>query len=287
MRIIEQVDEITETARGWLSGGKVGFVPTSGRLHEGSLSLVRTAHHECEISVVSIFACPDQPGLDEDPLPKSGTLEQDLEHLRVTGVDLVFIPRVEEIYPPRFSTYVIPSGSVAERLEGASSPGYFRSVATMMTKLLQLIRPDQVYLGQKDCQQVAVIRQLVRDFNIDVSLRVLATVRDSDGLPLSSRNARLSTSERQAAQMLYHALLMGKALIEKQEYQAGIIEQVIADAIASVPLVTLEYMAVCDPETFLEQPEVRPGTLLAIAAHVGTTRLIDNILWREDKSWQL
>lgn len=285
MRIIQQVDEITETARGWLSGGTVGFVPTMGRLHEGSLLLVRTAHQECEISVVSIFANPKQLGWDEDLGPVC--LDEDLELLKATGVDVVFIPREEDIYPPYFSTYVIPSGPLAERLEGASSPGHFRGIATSITKLLMLIRPDRVYFGQKDAQQVAIIRKLVRDFNIDVSLRVLATVRNSNGLPLSSRNSRLSPTEQRAALVLYHSLLAGKALVDQQEYRSEVIEGAIVEFVSAEPLISLEYVAICEPETFQDLPEVRPGTLLTIAAHVGTTRLVDNIFLREDGTWQI
>lgn len=287
MRIIQQVEEITETARGWLSSGTVGFVPTMGRLHEGSLSLIRAACQECEISVVSIFANPKQLGWNQDWSQTPLFLEEDLEQLRAAGVDVVFIPREEDIYPPYFSTYVIPSGPLAERFEGAISPEHFRGIATSITKLLLLIRPDLVYFGQKDAQQVAIIRQLIRDFHIDVSLRVLATVRDSEGRPLSGRNSRLSPAEQRAARLVYQSLLAGKALIEQHEYRSAVIVQAITDVVATEPLISLEYVAICDPETFQELPEVRPGALLAIAAHVGTIRLIDNILLRGDGTWQI
>lgn len=179
MRIIHDLDEMTETARGWLAGGSVGFVPTMGCLHAGHLTLVQAAQQECEVSVVSIFVNPLQFDRQDDFLNYPRDLPQDLQALSTAQVDIVFIPRVEDMYPASFSTYVTPSDSVTERLEAIRNPAYVRGVATIITKLLQLVRPDIAYFRQKDVQEVTIVRQLVRDLNIDVNLRILPTVRDS------------------------------------------------------------------------------------------------------------
>lgn len=282
MRIINNLDEMTETARGWLSGGSVGFVPTRGHLHAGHLALIQAARQECEISVVgiSVDSAHSDPG-------EAYSLTQDLQLLTTTNVDVVFLPRAGDMYPPDFSTYLTLTGPLMERLEGARHPNYLRDIATHVTKLFQLVRPDIAYFGQKDAQQVAVIHRVVRDLNIDISLRVLPTVRESDGLAVASSNALLSPAERQAGTVLHRALLAGKALIESGERRPVIIEKAVADLVASETAVTLDYAAACHPDTFAELQLITPGTLLVIAAYVGKTRLIDNILWRSDDRWLL
>jgi pantoate--beta-alanine ligase len=284
MRIINNLDEMTETARGWLSGGSVGFVPTRGHLHAGHLALIQAARQECEISVVSISVDPAHadPG---EAYPQY--LTQDLQLLTTTNVDVVFLPRVGDMYPPDFSTYLTLTGPLMERLEGTRHPNYLRDIATHVTKLFQLVRPDIAYFGQQDAQQVAVIHRVVRDLNIDISLRVLPTVRESDGLAVASSNALLSPAERQAATVLHRALLAGKALIESGERRPAIIEKAVADLVASEAAVTLDYAAACHPDTFAELQLVTPGTLLVIAAYVGKARLVDNILWKSDDRWLL
>jgi pantoate--beta-alanine ligase len=286
MRIIQSLGEMNETARGWLSGGMVGFVPTMGYLHDGHLSLIRAAQ-ECEITVVSIFVNPLQfaPGDNPNDYPKD--IQRDLRLLRAANVDAVFIPRAEDIFPPDFTTYVTLTGPIDERLEGTICPGYIRGVATISAKLFQLVRPDVAYFGQKNAQQVAVVRQLVRDLNIDVTLRVLPTVRENDGLALGSHNYLLSLTEREAAQVLYRALLAGKVLIDGGERRPLVIEQAMANVVASVPLVRLDYTAVCRGDTFSKVPAVTPGTLLALAVHIGSVRLIDNFLYKGDGQWLL
>lgn len=285
MRIIKNLDEMTETARGWLAGGSVGFVPTMGYLHAGHLTLVQAAHQECEISVVSILVNPLQFDPTEDPADYPRNLAQDLQLLNAANVDIIFTPSAEDMYPPDFSTYITPSGPLAERLEGASRPAYLRGVATVTTKLFQLVRPDIAYLGQKDAQQVAVIRRFVRDLNIDISLRVLPTVRENDGLAMGCSNILLSASERPVATILYRALLAAKALIESGERRSAVIEKAMADLVASETMVKLDYSAVCHPDTFAELAEAVPGTLLVIAAHIGKARLVDNFLWTTDDHW--
>lgn len=286
MRIIQSLGEMNETARGWLAGGTVGFVPTMGYLHDGHLSLIRAAQ-ECEITVVSIFVNPLQfpPGDPAQRYPRD--VPRDLQLLSAANVDVVFLPRAEDLFPPDFATFVTLSGPIADRLEGAIYPAYIRGVATMICKLFQLVRPDIAYFGQKDAQQVAVVRQLVRDLNIDVNLRVLPTMRESDGLALSSRNSLLSSAERQAARLLYQALLAGKALVEGGERRSPLIEQAMTRVIASEPLVRLDYVAVCHADTFKGVPQVVPHTLLALAANIGQARLIDNIVYQGRGRWQL
>lgn len=289
MRIIHDMEEMNETARGWLAAGSVGFVPTVGHLHIGHIMLVQSSLLTCELSVVSILVNPVQFGFDEDQAHYPYSLEGDLQLLDQEQVDVVFIPRPEEFYPAGFSIYVTSSGPLAQRFEGAARPRYARSTATAMTKLFQLVRPDVVFLGQKNAQQIALIRKLVRDLNIDVSLRVLPTVRERDGLAISARNHLLSPAERQAAPILYQALLAGKALIEKGERRRAVIEKAMTAMIAAEPLVKLDYAAICDPDTFeyigKKMPLDRPDLLLVVAAHVGTTRQVDNILWRSDGYW--
>lgn len=289
MRIIHDLDEMTETARGWLASGSVGFVSTMGRLHTGHLALVRAARQECEISVVSILRNSQRFGFDEDVPARAYDLTKDLQLLEKEDVDVVFIPRPEDIFPRQFSTYVVPLGPIAERSEGSIRPDYFRVIATVIMKLCHLVRPDVIFLGQKDAQQAALYRKLVRDFYIDVSIRVLPTVRESDGLAISSRNYLLSKAERQAAPVLYRALLTAKARIEKGERRRAVIEKALLDLIATEPLVKPDYVDICNPETFEEVaktlPAILPDLLLVVAARVGTTRLIDNIAWKSGGYW--
>jgi pantoate--beta-alanine ligase len=295
MRVIHSLDEMTETARGWLAGGPVGFVPTSGRLHSGHLSLVRASQKECEITVVSIFSTQDT----FHPLHQSSglvyDLTRDVQLLESAQIDVVFIPRPQEIYPPTFSTYVVASGPVVERLECLVSQESARSTATIFTKLLQLIRPDIIYFGQKSAQQVALIRRLIHDLCIDISLRVLPTVRESDGLALSCDNTLLSPEQRRAGALLYRALLSAKAQIEQGERQVAFLEQTMAQIIASSPLLRLDYATICDPSTFGELevlPDLTPrlaspGFLLAVAAYADSIRLIDNIQFTSSGYWLL
>lgn len=282
MRIIHDLDEMTETARGWLAGGVVGFIPTAGYLHAGHASLIRAARQECEYSIVSIFVNPLEYDQDEGPILYPNYLTADVQFLDKEQVDVVFIPRVEDMYPPHFSTSVVVFGPVAERLEAAFRPEHVRGYATNIIKLLQLVRPDVAYFGQNNAQHVALIRRLVRDLSIDVKLRVLPTVRDTDGLALSFRNQTLTPEERQAAPLLYQALLAGKALIEQDERSLALIEKTMADVITASTLIKLDYATACDPQTFEQPGDILPETLadllLVVAAHIGTTRLNDNLL---------
>lgn len=280
MRIIHDLDEMTETARGWLSGGVVGFVPTSGNLHAGHFSLVRAARQESEFSVVSILSRTAQTG---QPLTITiGDATNDIQALQREQVDVLFLPRPEDLFPPTFATTVVPGGPVAGQFEGALFPASIRQDATAVVKLFHLVRPDVVYLGQKNAQHLALVRQLLRDLNIDIKLRVLPIVREADKLPMSSQNSLLSPLERQAAVQLHQALLAGKHALEQGERRVAEIEKHIVRTATMSPLVKLDYTALCNPETFASPGELLPpqpmNLLLAIAAHLGATRCTDNIL---------
>ncbi len=287
MHIISTPDEMTETARGWLTGGTVGFVPTMGYLHDGHRSLIQAAHAECEVSIASLFVNPLQFRSHEEFLQYPRDLEHDLQLLSEEEVDVVFIPKTEDIYPETFSTYVTPRGPLAERLEGAISPEYVCGTATVMTKLFHLIRPDVVYLGQKDAQQIAIIRQLVRDLTVDIHLRILPTVRMPDGLAWGSRNQQLTPEQRQQAPQLYQALLAGKAAIEQGERNIKRLQEIMRAHIAKKPLLRLEYVSICDPDTFVEYDEMAENTLITLAAQLGSVRLIDNILLLKGSQWHI
>ncbi|OLB30826.1 MAG: pantoate--beta-alanine ligase [Ktedonobacter sp. 13_2_20CM_53_11] len=289
MRIIHNLDEMTETARGWLAGGSVGFVPTMGSLHQGHISLVQAAHQECEISVASIFVNPLQFEESDDLLSYLRDLSRDLQLLSTTNIDVVFIPRTEDIYPAGFSTFVMPTSPLwaVQPAKGTGSRIYARGVATIITKLFQLVRPDIAYFGRKNAQQIAIVRQVVRDLNIDVGLRILPTVRESDGLALGSRNHFLTQPERQAASVLYRALLAGKALVDVNVRNCAEIEKAMMDLVVTEPLVNLDYVKVCHSDTLSSVDTIVPGTMLMIAAHIGKVHFIDNIIWRGGTNWLL
>ncbi len=289
MRIIHNLDEMTETARGWLAGGSVGFVPTMGFLHQGHKTLVQAAHQECEISVASIFVNPVQFEESEDLIRYPRDLSRDLQLLSTTSVDVVFVPRAEEIYPAGFSTFVMPTSSpwAVQSAKGAGSWIYARGVATIITKLFQLVRPDVAYFGQKNAQQIAIVRQVVRDLNIDVGLRILPTVRESDGLALGSRNHFLTQLERRAARVLYRALLAGKALVDGNVRNPAEIEKAMIDLVVTEPVVNLDYVKVCHSDTLSAVDTILPGTMFMIAAHIGKVHFIDNIIWRGGTNWLL
>ena len=286
MRVIETVDAMREARRAWASE-RVGLFPTMGFLHAGHLSLVERARAENSVVVVSIFVNPTQFGPNEDLSRYPRDLPRDLAMLESAGVDVVFTPAVDQIYPPGFATYVEPSGMLAERLEAATRPGHFRGVATVVTKLLQIVTPHHVYFAQKDAQQVAVVRRMVADLNLPVDVRVLPIVREADGLAMSSRNKYLGPEDRAAAVVLNRALQAGAAAFERQpESSIADVIAAMARMVAAEPRAQLDYADVCDPDSFAPLAELRPPALLAIAAKVGPARLIDNFLLRADGSWE-
>ncbi|MCS6963919.1 pantoate--beta-alanine ligase [Thermoflexus sp.] len=260
--------------------GPWGFVPTMGYLHEGHLSLVRRARAENDRVAVSIFVNPTQFGPHEDYNRYPRDLNRDLRLLEPLGVDLVFAPPVEEMYPPGFQTWVIVE-EVSRPLEGAARPGHFRGVATVVVKLLNIVQPDRAYFGQKDAQQAVVIRRMVQDLNIPVEIVVCPTVREPDGLAMSSRNTYLNPEERRAATVLFRALQAAKARYEQGERDAERLREVMREVIRAEPLARPDYVSVADPETLQELSWVEDRALLSLAVYIGKTRLIDNILLPE------
>jgi pantoate--beta-alanine ligase len=258
-------------------GGSWGLVPTMGALHEGHLSLVQRARAENDHVAVSIFVNPTQfaPGGDFDKYPR--TLERDLQRLEPHGVDLVFAPANEEMYPPDFQTYVNVE-EITKPLEGAKRPGHFRGVATVVTKLFHIVQPDRAYFGQKDAQQVAVIQQMVRDLNIPVEIVVGETVREADGLAMSSRNAYLSPDERRAATILYRALCAARDAFQRGERDGETLRVVMRQVLTQEPRAVVEYVSAADPLTLQELDVVQDHVLVSMAVRIGTTRLIDNFL---------
>ncbi|HKS09656.1 MAG TPA: pantoate--beta-alanine ligase [Pyrinomonadaceae bacterium] len=261
----------------------VGLVPTMGALHEGHLSLVREARRMCDVVVVSVFVNPAQfgPGEDFEHYPRD--LTKDTALLTDYNVDYIFAPPVEEIYPKGFSTYVNVEG-LSEQLEGASRPGHFRGVATVVTILLNTVRPDFAFFGQKDAQQALVIRRLVKDLAFDTEIVILPIVREDSGLAISSRNLYLTPDEQQSAAVIHRALKQGKIAFKDGERSSARIADVIRSTIETEPRARLDYVSVTDAETLepVDRIEERP-TLIAIAAYVGKTRLIDNMILNKVK----
>ena len=258
-------------------GVTIGLVPTMGALHEGHRSLIRAARLACDTSAVSIFVNPLQfgPLEDFDRYPRS--LAQDLRLCQLAGVDAVFIPRAQEMYPPDFETAVSVQ-RLTRRYEGLSRPGHFGGVTTVVMKLLNIVRPDKAFFGQKDYQQTVVVERLVKDLNLDTEIVVRPTVREPDGLALSSRNRQLSPEERKAATVLYRALSDGRELIRAGERSVKKVEAAMTRLIWAEPLARLDYLAVADPTTLDEVRSVRGRVVLLLAVWIGKSRLIDNLI---------
>jgi pantoate--beta-alanine ligase len=247
-----------------------------GALHEGHLSLVQRARADDDTVVVSIFVNPAQFGPSEDYARYPRDPDRDLALLRDVGTDLVFMPPVEEIYPQGFDTYV-EVGKLAQVLEGASRPGHFRGVATVVAKLFNIVQPHRAYFGQKDAQQLAVIRRLTRDLGLPVEVVGLPTVREPDGLAMSSRNAFLSPEERKAALVLYRSLEAAQELWRSGVRDASLIRQRMGEVLAGEPLARVDYVSVADAETLEELETVDRPALVSLAVRIGKTRLIDNV----------
>jgi len=262
----------------------IGLVPTMGALHEGHLSLVREARRMCDIVIVSVFVNPAQFGPQEDFTRYPRDLTKDTMALSDYSVDYIFAPPVEEMYPKNFSTYVTVEG-LSEQLEGAARPGHFRGVATVLTVLFNIVRPDFAFFGQKDAQQTIVVRRLVRDLACDTEIVVLPTVREESGLALSSRNAYLDKDERRAASVIYRALEHAEAAFLSGERNAKKIAEAVRVQIEAEPRARLEYVGVNDAETLdkLERLDDRPA-IVSVAAYFGKTRLIDNIILNRVRS---
>lgn len=274
-RVLETAAEMrAEVRRLQRTGIRVGLVPTMGALHAGHLSLVKIAQQRCERVVTTIFVNPTQFAPHEDFSRYPRTLEQDLRLLREAGCDYVFIPSKDEVYPPGFSTEVAPP-AVARRWEGEARPGHFRGVATVVLKLFNMIPADVAVFGQKDYQQAAVIQQMVRDLNVGMDIVIAPTVREPDGLALSSRNRYLSPIERQRALSLSQSLRAAQAAIAAGETRAGTIAALIGETLQ--PQVdAIDYVAVVDGDTLEPQEVIQNHTAILLAVKIGNTRLIDN-----------
>jgi pantoate--beta-alanine ligase len=257
--------------------GSFGLVLTMGALHAGHGSLVQRARQECDYVGTSIFVNPAQFDVGEDFGKYPRTLERDLDLFEKLGTDVVFVPSVDIMYPPGYQTWV-EVADVTARLEGQCRPGHFRGVTTIVAKLLNAFLPSKAYFGQKDAQQVVVLKRMVKDLNFPVELIVCPTVREEDGLALSSRNAYLKPEERKAAAVLYRALCAAKSKHDEGERNAEALRAAMCSVLDSEPLADAQYVSAADPETLGELEKIENGVLLSLAVEIGQTRLIDNFL---------
>jgi len=259
------------------TGKRIGLVPTMGYLHAGHLNLVQVARHECDVVVLSIFVNPKQFGPQEDFATYPRDMEGDLRQAREAGADAVFAPSVAEMYPPGFLTEVAVHELTAP-LCGASRPGHFNGVTTVVAKLFNIVGPDRAYFGQKDYQQVTVLRQMATDLCMPLEVITCPTVREPDGLAMSSRNAYLNPAERQAALVLSRALRVAEECLAQGERQGARLTATLRDCIAKEPLACIDYVVVCDPQTLREVEQISGTVLVALAIYIGKTRLIDNAI---------
>jgi len=263
-----------------VKGSSIGFVPTMGYLHEGHLELMRRAKEKCDCVIVSIFVNPTQFGQGEDLERYPRDLERDTRLAEGAGVDAIFNPGAKEIYPPGYCTYVDVE-RITARLCGFSRPGHFRGVATVVTKLFNIVKPDQAFFGQKDAQQVLVIQRMAADLNMEVGIVTVPTVREQDGLAMSSRNVYLDAGQRQAALVLSRSLRMAADEVRAGEHSAAKIRQLVIEMIKAEPLADIDYVEIyshpeLEPVELIEAP-----ALLAMAVKIGQTRLIDNVILRK------
>ena len=276
MRRIVSIKEMQELANSWKrEGKKIGFVPTMGFLHEGHLSLVRKAKELSDKLIVSIFVNPIQFGPSEDFNKYPRDIERDCMLLEKEGVDVVFIPDAKEMYPEGFQTYVEVT-ELTKGLCGAFRPGHFRGVTTVVLKLFNIVKPDIAIFGEKDYQQLQVIKRMVKDLNLDVEVVGAPTVREPDGLAMSSRNTYLSEKERESALSLYRALSLAQELVEKGVLSVQKLKKELKDFIESYPYTKVQYIEFVDPENLKPVEEIKAPTLCALAVFVGNARLIDN-----------
>ncbi len=279
MRIVESIKDVRATVKEWKAKGlKVGFVPTMGYLHEGHESLIRKASEENDRVVVSIFVNPIQFGPKEDLSTYPRDLERDSKVCESAGADIIFHPENEEMYFKDFSTFVDMNGLTAE-LCGKSRPTHFRGVCTVVTKLFNIVAPDRAYFGEKDAQQLAVIKRMVRDLNIDIEIIGCPIVREKDGLAKSSRNTYLSVEERNAATILNKSLTLAKEKIQAGERDSEVIIKLIQEVINSEKLARIDYIEVVDSLSMEKVERIEKSVLVAIAVFIGKTRLIDNFTY--------
>ncbi|OGO00688.1 MAG: pantoate--beta-alanine ligase [Chloroflexi bacterium RBG_13_51_52] len=274
MIVIKTIAEMRQLRKD--AAGSVGFVPTMGFLHEGHISLVKRAKKENAVVVVSIFVNPAQFGPREDFKKYPRDIKRDLALLEPL-TDIVFMPSTDEMYPKNYSSWVEVQ-DITEELEGAARPGHFRGVSTIVNKLFNIVEPTKAYFGQKDAQQVAVIKKMVRDLNMNLQVVACPTVREKDGLAMSSRNTYLTSEQRRAAPVLYKALMLAKELAAQGEKDAGVLRHEMTELIEKESLADIEYISVADNETLKEIHRMKLPALVSMAVKFGKTRLIDNIV---------
>ncbi|MFC1549068.1 pantoate--beta-alanine ligase [Candidatus Omnitrophota bacterium] len=279
MKVIKKISEMREWSREAKRQGKtVGFVPTMGYLHEGHLSLIKDAGKECDSVVISIYVNPAQFGPDEDLEKYPRDLERDKILSENEGVDVIFTPSSGEMYPLGYATDVEVKGQLTEALCGRSRPGHFKGVATVVTKLFNIVEPDKAYFGQKDAQQAVVVKRIALDLNIPVDIKVLPIVREDDGLAMSTRNGYLSAGQREQARGLSHSLEHAKEIISAGEISVEAIKHEIKNILKKGKDVRVDYVEIVETDTLEPLEEVKGSALIAIAAFVGDTRLIDNVI---------
>lgn len=278
MKLIHNPDEMRGASRAArVRGARVGLVPTMGALHKGHLSLVRAAREWCDFVAASIFVNPTQFGPNEDFSKYPRNLDRDCQMLEKEGLDVLFAPNADEMYPAGSVTWVEVE-KMSERLCGKSRPGHFRGVTTVVAKLFNIVEPDAAFFGQKDAAQVAIIKRMVRDLNMAVEIQVCPIIREADGLAMSSRNAYLNSQERKSALVLYRSMLTAKNRFDAGERDASTLIDSAKAEFARNPEVRLDYFEIVDPDTLDPEPAINKRVLIAVAAFVGNTRLIDNIL---------
>ena len=278
MNIYTTINEMRTACRAArLAGRRLGLVPTMGALHEGHLSLVRAARASCDAVAASIFVNPTQFGPNEDLAKYPRSFERDRELLEREGVELLFAPGTDEMYPSGAVTWVVVE-ELSGKLDGRSRPGHFRGVTTVVAKLFHIVEPDVAFFGQKDAAQVAIIRRMVRDLNLPVEIAVCPIVREPDGLAMSSRNAYLDPQQRKQALVLHRSLMRVQELAGAGQPSAAKLAAAGREQVAAEPSVRLDYFEIVDPDTLDPVGDVTQGALVAVAAFVGTTRLIDNFL---------
>jgi len=275
MKVVTTLEELRQIRQ--TLPNPLGFVPTMGFLHEGHLSLVRAAKAACQSVAVSIFVNPTQFGPSEDLAAYPRDLQRDLALLEAEGVDLVWAPTPEGMYPEGYQTWVEVT-EVTQPLEGGMRPGHFKGVATVVAKLFNAVQPQAAFFGQKDAQQAVVIQRMVKDLNMPIELHICPIVREADGLAMSSRNTYLSPDERQAALVLSRSLKAGKAAFEAGERNAQNLKQVVLSVLEAEPLARVQYVSCADPNTLQELSDTFEQVLISMAVYVGKTRLIDNMV---------
>ena len=275
MKVAETISKMKALRRDII--GSVGFIPTMGYLHEGHLSLVKQAKAENSVALVSIFVNPTQFGPREDFKAYPRDLERDLALLKRVNTDIVFIPANEEMYPTGFNSWVEVQ-RVTDPLEGRVRPGHFRGVTTVVAKLFNIVEPTRAYFGQKDAQQARVIQKMVSDLNMNLEIIISPTVRESDGLAMSSRNTYLNPQERKAATVLFQALFRAQEMREKGESKAEHLRQEMTSLISKEPLATIDYISVADAQSLEELDKIDRPALISLAVRIGKTRLIDNVI---------